>query len=420
LIADFDLLLVISRQQNLHYSFVNTMQSNIKSEAPSNHASRINRLRAIVEVCRQKNITPQNNTFADLVLRVCCSKFGVTLKTAKEYTQTLNVAWRADQWNTLENNAGEVTLFEDKIEVVEDPANASIPLKYRLWDWLRSHPNRPKRGFLREAAIDLHLNYSESKKTLWDYSSEFKTVAESSTRFGAGPKNSVMPKSRIDESRVKDRPDSQHACYAVCEVPSCLDRKRFVEVEKLAIDAGWRPSKNRNRELIFEKRLSIGRIEWWVNGHVHIHVEKPQTLGRAKGLVYEAFVSTGLIDSVKISEAFLASVEWFGSHDVFNTGSEKPLPQLTITAYEILGLKKIKIGDLSHLYDVETEVVKPPLLVTYEKLVTALTGAFEKDVLEKAGVAKAIQSSNEVIANFNAYLQKQEAQVKETPKRLYE
>jgi len=56
------------------------------------------RLQIIVEVAIKNNITPNNNTFAGLVKKICCSKFAMTPKQAQEYTEILCIAWRADQW----------------------------------------------------------------------------------------------------------------------------------------------------------------------------------------------------------------------------------------------------------------------------------------------------------------------------------
>jgi hypothetical protein len=62
-----------------------------------------------------------------------------------------------------------------------------------------------------------------------------------------------------------------------------------------------------------------------------------------------------------------------------------------------LGVKVIKMGDYSHRNYVEVEVIKPDIIGKYEKLVDKLFKAFEKNDLEKAGLAKIVQVSSEAI-----------------------
>lgn len=49
------------------------------------------------------------------------------------------------------------------------------------------------------------------------------------------------------------------------------------------------------------------------------------------------------------------------------------------------------MGDYSHRNYVEVEVIKPDIIGKYEKLVDKLFKAFEKNDLEKAGLAKIVQ-----------------------------
>jgi len=301
-----------------------------------------------------------------------------------------------------------------QIKVVKVQNDNAAPLKYRLWSWLRAHPHERKRGFLRKAAVELNIDYKQRKNVLYIYSSKFKTDVQNLTDFGKAPRSVVSP----SQGLVKSKPDSQHACFAIATTPECLDRKKFRDVECLALEAGWRLSKNKNRELIWEKNLNVGRIRWWTTGHVRVHVERPQTLSKAKQLLFGAFVDTGLIDSIKISETFLTTVEWHGHHDNFET--DHNLPYMRITAYNELGLKSLTLGDHSHRRDVEAVWVKAPIIEKYEKLVGLMTTVFETSELEKKGIADILQQSNELIVAFNGYLKQQEGRAKEQPKRLYE
>ena len=85
-----------------------------------------------------------------------------------------------------------------------------------------------------------------------------------------------------------------------------------------------------------------------------------------------------------------------------------------------LGVKVIKMGDYSHRNYVEVEVIKPDIIGKYEKLVDKLFKAFEKNDLEKAGLAKIVQVSSEAIQQFNTYLREVSAPKVQGSKRLYE
>jgi hypothetical protein len=58
------------------------------------------RLSIIVQVCRDNNITPLNNTFPGLVRKIVCGKLGYSLKEAKEDTMVLSIAYRTDKWHS--------------------------------------------------------------------------------------------------------------------------------------------------------------------------------------------------------------------------------------------------------------------------------------------------------------------------------
>ena len=288
------------------------------------------------------------------------------------------------------------------------------PLKYRLFQWLRDNPTQRKRGFLRKAAATLHIDYAKNKKILWNYSSLFKTDIRASPEF-----------ERHSKSGVCSKPDSQHAVFAGALVPDCLDRHKYSEVEQLAIEAGWRLSKNRNRILIWDhpvlfgkKQVFIGRIQWWTTGLVRIHVLKPQNLGRAKQLVYNAFVTSGLINNLVISEEFLASLRWHDTHDVYVTNHN--LPYKKITTYSELGVKAIKMGDYSHRNCLEVEVVKPDIVGKYEKFVTQLIKIFEQYGVKDLESAKILEANTLAIQQFNAYLREVSAPKVQCSKRLYE
>lgn len=300
-------------------------------------------------------------------------------------------------------------------EVLSEESGAqNNPLKYRLFQWLRDNPTQRKRGFLRKAAVALHIDYAKNKKILWNYSSLFKTDIRASPEF-----------ERHSKSGVCSKPDSQHAVFAGAFVPDCLDRHKYSEVEQLAIEAGWRLSKNRNRILIWnhpvlfgKEQVFIGRIQWWTTSLVRIHVLKPQNLGRAKQLVYNAFVTTGLINNLVISEELLDSIRWHDTHDVYVT--DHNLPYKKITTYSELGVKAIKMGDYSHRNCLEVEVVKPDIVGKYEKFVTQVTKILEQHEVKDVKLVKILEANSEAIQQFNAYLREVSAPKVQGSKRLYE
>ena len=288
------------------------------------------------------------------------------------------------------------------------------PIKYRLFQWLRENPSMRKRGYLRKAAAELNIDYHAKKELLWKYASEFKTDIRSLPENGRGSK-----------CRVCSKPDSQHACFAEVFVPECLSRERFVEVTKLAQDVGWRLSKNKNRNLSWDlEQFSVGRVQWWINGRVRVHVVKPERavepLGKVKQLLYKAFIASGLIANLEISEAFLKEVIWYSAHDVYDY--DRPLPYKKIVTYRELGVETIVTGDVSHRSGLEVHVVKPDIVSKFERLVESLGKAFTKSELDKVGLGKVLEQNSLAIQGFNAYLAEVSKPSREVKKvdRLYE
>jgi hypothetical protein len=302
-------------------------------------------------------------------------------------------------------------LAENRVkDSVEDIEGSETVLKYRLFQWMREHPKERKHGFLRKAAIFLHIDYAKNKQTLWTYSSQFRTDMRSLTEYGQRSKKLVC-----------SCPDSQHGVFAEVVVPGCLDRKKFGEITGYAVGAGWVSSKNKNRVLIWDKeRSSVGRVQWWMTGRVRVHVVKPQTLARAKQLLYKAFIASGLIADLMISEQFLSEVRWFSAHDVYVY--DKALPYKKITTYKELGVDEIVTGDFSHRKALEVHVVKPDIVSKFELLVETVSKAFAKSELEKAGLSKLLEQNTVAIQSFNNYLSEVSKPKRDVPKvdRLYE
>jgi hypothetical protein len=243
-------------------------------------------------------------------------------------------------------------------------------LKYRVFEWLRSHPKEKKRGKIKKLAADLGLDYDKSKQTLWQYSSQWKTES----RFGAAPKS----------------PPERHSLNVRGYVPVCLDRVKYPEVEGQGVVAGWVLSKNRNRELIWANDLMLGKVRWWRTGKVLAHIEKPQTVDRRNRLLAVAFGASGLIHDRNILVAFIQSFDLFQWHDVHRTPNGEKLPYMVIDDYvELLGIR-IKLGDLTHRDAVEIEFIKPEWQERSQR------------TLEFNG--KIIQQNTEAIQSFNQFM----------------
>lgn len=164
----------------------------------------------------------------------------------------------------------------------------------------------------------------------------------------------------------------------------------------MLFSVGWALSKNKNR-ILYWNEPGVGRVQWWETGTVFVHVIKPVQLGRVNTLLYHAFSNTGLIFDWEIMERFVDSVDWYSSHDTYDTPDNKPLPYMKITTYEGLGVRAIKTGDVSHRNKLEVEVVKPKIVERYEELVSWLkiNSEVSNDMLAKN--CKAIEQFNEFL-----------------------
>ena len=58
-------------------------------------------LEALAYVCQKNGITPSHIKFMDTILRVCCTKFGISPRASRDYAQTLTIAYKTDQWKSI-------------------------------------------------------------------------------------------------------------------------------------------------------------------------------------------------------------------------------------------------------------------------------------------------------------------------------
>ena len=133
-----------------------------------------------------------------------------------------------------------------------------------------------------------------------------------------------------------------HGWRGYCYVPFNVRRD-------LAVGVGWVATKARNRWFLW--RDSVGRMEWFENGKVNLHVRKSVNLGRIKQLLCNGFCRTGLIVDNVILEQVLATIRQRESHHVFDAG--QALPKMTVDAFGKSHGITIKVGDKSHRRAVE-------------------------------------------------------------------
>lgn len=218
-------------------------------------------------------------------------------------------------------------------------------IRQEAFEWLRKNPLLTAKPLSKL----MDLDYSQYKNYLKKLRGEWKRNHD----FGVG---SRCPK--------------QHHVRAFCYAPKSCDRASAAEV-------GWKLSRNRNKTLCWNKdRAAFGRVEWFTSGKILIHVKKPQTLIRAKQLATRAFFETGLIFDTKILGAFLDSIHWKGSDDVYEFPER--LPYKVIDNYvESHGIR-IVLGDASHPNGLEVQWCYPDWLERLELLFHHNTKAIEE------------------------------------------
>lgn len=59
---------------------------------------RNDRLRQIVAELIREGVTPRHSLYANKVHQIACGRFGVAVKTAKDYTKILGLAWERYRW----------------------------------------------------------------------------------------------------------------------------------------------------------------------------------------------------------------------------------------------------------------------------------------------------------------------------------
>ena len=247
------------------------------------------------------------------------------------------------------------------IEITEYSQTQQSPedLRTRVFRWLRAHPlwaRKGKRGKLLKLASDLGLNYKKHRATLQQYSSQFLTELQ----FGVAPKS-----------------PSLHRVVVGAYAPKCLDRRDPGVVEK-ALGAGWEFTRNRNREMIWNRDRALGRVRWFETGRVLAHIRKPPTEDRKRMLLTCAFGVTGLLDR-DVLVKFIQSFDMVSWHEVHRNPAGEKLPYMKIVSLSETHGVVTKVGDLSHPDCVEYEVIKPKWIERNEEAI-ACFNSFLKDL----------------------------------------
>lgn len=217
--------------------------------------------------------------------------------------------------------------------------------KARAFYWFKQHSKDLPYGKIKRLAAFLGIPYHKNSPEV-QYLYKLHEMFKVDYRFGLGSRGS-----RDDRE--------QHHVYACGFVPKSLDRKVFAEVTCQALDAGWVESKNRNHGLIWDRDRVLGRAEWWADGRVLVYCSKPQRMDKVLTLLSHAFGNTLLIADNRILSAFLEKIEWYQGVNVYTPEPRRRLPYVNIKDFENIGIKSIKMGDVSHPYSLEVEWCKP-------------------------------------------------------------
>jgi hypothetical protein len=91
-------------------------------------STRQDRLYILAEVCRQRNITPNSNTYMGMILGVCAANFGLPKTKARELAQILTTAYKQDKW---QNILGAIT-----------PTTPEAPAEFTVYEAPKNTPKR--------------------------------------------------------------------------------------------------------------------------------------------------------------------------------------------------------------------------------------------------------------------------------------
>lgn len=130
-----------------------------------------------------------------------------------------------------------------------------------------------------------------------------------------------------------------------------LDREAAVKV-------GWLQSRAKNRMLLWNKDLLLGRLQWFgTTGRINLWIRKPATKGKALQLLAKAFLWTGLITSQTVFDVWISTLRFKGSHLTYDLGEK--LPYAVIDFLQESNGVIVKTGDITHPTCIEVEFCYP-------------------------------------------------------------
>jgi hypothetical protein len=91
-------------------------------------STRQDRLYVLAEVCRQRNLTPNSNTYMGMILGICAANFGLPKTKARELAQILTTAYKQDKW---QNILGAIT-----------PTTPEAPAEFAVYEAPKNTPKR--------------------------------------------------------------------------------------------------------------------------------------------------------------------------------------------------------------------------------------------------------------------------------------
>jgi len=108
--------------------------------------SREDKLYILAQVCKQNNLTPNSPAYMGLIIRVCTSKFSLSIQAAKEHAETLSAAYRADQWQTITTQNEATTTETESNTATANITEQRVSIQPELTLLAQnSHPKPPKK-----------------------------------------------------------------------------------------------------------------------------------------------------------------------------------------------------------------------------------------------------------------------------------
>lgn len=169
-----------------------------------------------------------------------------------------------------------------------------------------------------------------------------------------------------------------------------------------AVNVGWLQSKAKNRMLVWNKDLQLGRLEWFRTGRINAWIRKPATRGKALQLFAKAFMWTRLITSQTVFDVWISTLRFKGAHLTFDTGEKVP--------YAVIDFLKesngvvFRAGDVSHPTMYELEFCLPDWQERNEALFQQALKTLETNSKASEINSKALEMDAKAIQEFSNFM----------------